>query len=274
MTNLYTRDLKFRDLTLSPLAFNLSDYGRVLFHQRTLIFVSLCLLVFFATDPSGTRDYVPLWFSALLWPTAFAVYLAFYQVLLASYSALTRHWGALRLPLPLFGAISLLPTVLLCEDAVKWISNGGYTEDVLPQMIFFFLSVQALETVFFKFIMPSVLGELKTEQPARHLIVGGERFDMQGLLHIEAREHHVHLTFENKRQLTRARLGDIVAQTRVEDGFQPHRSWWVARGSVVTPERKDGRLVLRLRDNTEVPVARTRMTDVENWLQKHVDGPR
>jgi DNA-binding LytR/AlgR family response regulator len=117
-----------------------------------------------------------------------------------------------------------------------------------------------------------VRDQLSTGEPERHLIVGGERFNLRGLLHIEAREHHVHLTFEDNRKLFRARLGDIVAQTRIEDGFQPHRSWWVARDSVITPERKGGRLILRLRDDTEVPVARTRIEEVEQWLQTHITG--
>lgn len=272
MTEAYKRNLKFWDLTLSPLSFDLLSYFRVMKHRRTLIFVSLCLLTFFAADPSSMRDVVPLWFSAILWPTAFVFYLAVYQVLFLGFSAASGRFPKLRAPLPLFGGLCLLPTVYLSEHAVHWASAGAYDRDVLSQMIFFFLSVQALETVFFKFIMPSVLDEIARDDPPRHLIVGGERFDLCGLLHIEAREHHVHLTFEHGRQRARARLGDIVAQTKAEDGFQPHRSWWVARDSIVTPERKGGRMILRLRDNTEVPVARTRMNDVQAWLQKHGDG--
>lgn len=273
MPQLYRRELKFWDLTFSPLSFDLVTYLKVLRHKRTLIFVCLSILAFFATDPSGTREIVPLWFNLVLWPAAFVVYLSFFQVVLTLFDVLSARLPWLRGPLPLFGAVSLFPTVLLCQSAVKWASAGLYDKNVLSQFIFFFLSVQALETIFFKFILPSVRDQLQTGESERHLIVGGERFDLRGLLHIEAREHHVHLTFEDRRQLARARLGDIVAQTSVEDGFQPHRSWWVARHSVVTPERRDGRLVLRLRDNTEVPVARTRITDVENWLNTYIGGP-
>jgi hypothetical protein len=272
VTELYNRDLQFWDLTLTRLSFDMSVYIRVLRHQRTLIFLNLCLLTFFAADPSSTRDIVPLWFSILLWPIAFGAYLIFYNFLLLGVSALSGKVSKLRVPLPLLGGISLLPTVYLCQAAVKWASGGLYQEDILSQLIFFFLAVQALETVFFKFIMPSVREQLTNEEPERHLIVGGERFNMRGLLHIEAREHHVHLTFENGRKLFRARLGDIVAQTRAEDGFQPHRSWWVARDSVIIPRRKGGRLFLRLRDDTEVPVARTRIEDVQQWLETHIGG--
>lgn len=265
------RDLKFRDLTFSPLSFDLHTYIRVLKHQRTLVFIGLCLLAFFAADPSSMRDVVPLWFGIVLWPTALAIYLAFYFLLFLGYSVISGRYGKLRVPLPLLGGVALIPTVCLCVEAVAWASSGAYDREILPQLVFFFLSVQALETVFFKFILPSVMADLTPEEPERQLIVGGERFDLGGLLHIEAREHHVHLTFENGRQLARARLSDIVAQTRVEDGCQPHRSWWVARDSIVSPERKDGRLILRLRDNTEVPVARTRINDVQEWLRTHTD---
>ncbi|SHH24063.1 LytTR family DNA-binding domain-containing protein [Marivita hallyeonensis] len=270
MTDLFTRELKFWDLTFSRVSFDLLTYARVLRHERTLIFISLCLLSFFATDPSGTRAYIPLWFDILLWPTAFMFYLAVYHLLLMAFSAASKRWPNLRAPLPVMGGISLLPTVFACEAAVTWISNGAYGRAILPQMIFFFLAVQALETVFFKFIMPNVRKELQRDSDARHVIVGGERLDLSGLIHVEAREHHVHLTFHDKQLMSRARLGDIVAQTRVEDGVQPHRSWWVARDPAITPERKGGRMILRLRDDTEVPVARTRVNDVQDWLQKHV----
>nr|WP_283255079.1 LytTR family DNA-binding domain-containing protein [Marivita sp. GX14005] len=108
----------------------------------------------------------------------------------------------------------------------------------------------------------------------RELIVDGERIDLTKLLHIEAREHHVQLTFEDAHKLSRARLRDIVAQTQSEDGFQPHRSWWVARDPSITPLRRDGRMYLRLRDDTEVPVARTRIEDVQRWLDTHLEKQR
>jgi DNA-binding LytR/AlgR family response regulator len=130
--------------------------------------------------------------------------------------------------------------------------------------------IQGLETVYYRFIMPSIRKEIEGEEINRHLVVGGEKVDLSKLLHIEAREHHVYMTFEDAKSQARARLSDIVAQTQDQDGMQPHRSWWIARDPAIRVERKNGRLVLRLRDDTEVPVARTRVDEVLSWLQTHV----
>ena len=185
-------------------------------------------------------------------------------------AAMTHYIPKLRIPLPVVGFLSLIPTVMLCEACVNIMSNGTFPYDFVGQLVFYFISVQGLETVFYRFIMPEARKQIGNQATGRHLIIGGEKVDVSGLLHIEAREHHVHLTFENTKSVARARLGDLVAQTQAEDGMQPHRSWWVARDPDIRAERKNGRLVLRLRDDTEVPVARTRADDVIAWLQTHV----
>ncbi|MGJ8603979.1 MAG: LytTR family DNA-binding domain-containing protein [Marivita sp.] len=248
----------------------MATYSRVLGHKRTLLFVLLCLLTFFAADPSGARSYVPLWFNVIFWPIAFSVYLLFYHLEFFVLAALSHRWPSLRMPAPVLGFIALLPTVFLCEISVTYMSGGTFPYEVASQMVFYFFSVQGLETVFFRYIMPGVREEIENEQQSRHFVVGGERIDLSGLLHIEAREHHVHMTFENATSVARARLSDIVAQAQIEDGIQPHRSWWVAKDTSIKAERKDGRMILRLRDDTEVPIARTRIDNVLDWLENNV----
>ena len=270
MKNLLNTDLKVIDLLGGHSSFSVREYNQVLMHKRTLLFVFLSLLSFFAADPSGARHYVPMWVSVLLWPNAFLMYLFFYHLGMLAFAAVSQRVTWLRLPTPLLGLICLFPTVSTCEALVNLASDSTFPYDVQEQMIFYFLSVQSLETVFFRFIMPGVRQELAKTPPTRQLIVGGEQVDLDKLLHIEAREHHVHLTFVESSARARARLSDIVAQTDMEDGVQPHRSWWVARDPAIRAERKNGRLILRLRDNTAVPVARNRADEVLDWLQTHV----
>lgn len=69
----------------------------------------------------------------------------------------------------------------------------------------------------------------------------------------------------------RARLSDIVAQTRPEDGIQPHGSWWVSRRAVGRLGKRSGREVLQLSDDSQVPVARGRVEDVRNWIETSLD---
>lgn len=269
MKNLLKTEIEIVDLLGGRTSFTIWEYTKVLGHKRTLLFVALSLLSFFAADPSGARNYVPMWVSILLWPNAFIVYLILYHIGLLAFAAASRKLQWLRLPTALLGLICLIPTVFTCEALVNLASDSTFPYSVEEQMIFYFLSVQSLETVFYRFIMPGVRQEMQSQPPSRQLIVGGEQIELDKLLHIEAREHHVHLTFEEKTARARARLSDIVAQTDMSDGVQPHRSWWVARDPAIRVERKNGRVFLRLRDNTEVPVARTRVDDVLDWLQSH-----
>ena len=270
---LFKTEIRFWDLLGGKMAFDTALFTHVLFHKRTMVFMALCVVTFFAADPSGARSYVPMWFSVIIWPIALVLYLCLYHAVLLGAAALVRSLPRLRIPSPLLSLIALCPTVALCETAADIASNGNYPQDVLSQLNFYFLAVQGLETVFFKFIMPGVRAEIRTATVARHLVVGGEKIDLRDLHHIEAREHHVHLTLTDTRKLFRARLSDLVAQTQPEDGIQPHRSWWVARDQVVTPERSNGRMTLRLRDDTVVPVARTRLGDVQDWISRHLDQP-
>ncbi|EEX14201.1 response regulator receiver protein [Citreicella sp. SE45] len=65
----------------------------------------------------------------------------------------------------------------------------------------------------------------------------------------------------------RARLSDIVAQTRPEDGIQPHGSWWVSRRAMRRLGKRSGREALQLSDDSQVPVARGRVEDVRDWIE-------
>ncbi|NIY99237.1 hypothetical protein HC022_24400 [Salipiger sp. HF18] len=63
----------------------------------------------------------------------------------------------------------------------------------------------------------------------------------------------------------------MVAQTRPEDGIQPHRSWWVSRRTVGRLGTRSGREVLQLSDDSQVSVARGRVEDVRDWIETYLD---
>lgn len=270
VSNLLGTELRFWDLLGERMSFSLRVYLRALAHNRTILFTFLCMIAFIAADPSSARAFVPVWFAVGFWPVLFAFYLTVMILCLFGVAALARAIPNLRVPIPVIGFVALIPTVVLCESCLHYASNGTLVPDFVGKLFIFFFMVQGLETIYFRFILPDIRKELAAEEPSRHLVIGGEKVELTKLLHIEAREHHVHMTFEDAKSRARARLSDIVAQTQDTDGMQPHRSWWIARDPAIRVERKNGRVVLRLRDDTEVPVARTRVDEVLSWLQTHV----
>ncbi|MCA0995688.1 LytTR family DNA-binding domain-containing protein [Alloyangia pacifica] len=114
---------------------------------------------------------------------------------------------------------------------------------------------------------PAATDPNQAASASRILLIGSQPVAMDDLICLEARQHHVLARHSGGTLSQRARLSDIVAQTRPDEGLQPHRSWWVATHALCQLERQDGKPVLRLTDGTLVPVARGRMGDVERWLE-------
>lgn len=276
-----TRQLRFWDPLGERQEFALVNFGRAMVHRKFLVFCGLFLLLFFATDPSGNRAYVPLWVSASIWPISYVMYMSLYAVLLGLQSLATAFWTSLRVPTSLICFVVLIPAVYVIEFVyLDAMSGGTYPQNMRGNLLFYFLAAQVSEAVFYKFIFPGMResigltpAEADTESEDRHVIIGGERVRLSDIHYIEAREHHVHITFATSETRVRARLRDVVAQTSEDDGIQTHRSWWVARHAVKGLQEKPKKSTLELTDGRSVPVARTRIRDVREWTDTNVRTP-
>lgn len=76
------------------------------------------------------------------------------------------------------------------------------------------------------------------------------------LVSITVRDHYVDVRTSAGSSSLLMRLADAVAETEGADGAQVHRSHWVAWPAVLGAERQAGKLCLRLRDGTRIPVSR------------------
>ncbi len=85
----------------------------------------------------------------------------------------------------------------------------------------------------------------------------------QGLLAIQAQEHYISVHTASGSELILYRFGDALKELAEVPGLQVHRSFWVADGSVISYERKNSQLFLKLRNGLEVPVSRSFVRDVE-----------
>lgn len=77
------------------------------------------------------------------------------------------------------------------------------------------------------------------------------------LIAVEAEDHYLRVRTEAGSDLVLMRFGDALDALVDCDGFQTHRSWWVARGAVETARWKAGRGELVLSDGAVAPVSRT-----------------
>jgi DNA-binding LytR/AlgR family response regulator len=77
------------------------------------------------------------------------------------------------------------------------------------------------------------------------------------LIHISVEDHYSRIRTTRGSELVLLRFADAIREAAGADGLQVHRSHWVARDSVEGFRHVGGKLLLVLKDGTEVPVSRT-----------------
>jgi hypothetical protein len=86
---------------------------------------------------------------------------------------------------------------------------------------------------------------------------------------LQAEDHYLRVHFQSSQStLILMRLSDAIAELPADLGAQTHRSWWVAKDSVRSVVKADGRATLTVGDGIEVPVSRSFYKALGNkgWL--------
>lgn len=86
------------------------------------------------------------------------------------------------------------------------------------------------------------------------------------ILALEADDHYVRVHTLHGSALILMRLADAAALIDPRLGLRVHRSWWVAKDAVRALERTPGRAIVRLVDDTEVPISRTYLSAARTVL--------
>ncbi len=74
---------------------------------------------------------------------------------------------------------------------------------------------------------------------------------------LSSEDHYLRVYTNLGEELILMRLADAVRELDGAPGVQVHRSWWVAKAGVSDARRDNGKLVLVLKNGTDVPVSRT-----------------
>lgn len=88
------------------------------------------------------------------------------------------------------------------------------------------------------------------------------------IIALEADDHYVRVHTLHGTALILMRLADAAALIDSRLGLRVHRSWWVAKDGVRALERTPGRTIVRLVDDTEIPVGRTYMPAAREFLKE------
>nr|WP_321439896.1 LytTR family DNA-binding domain-containing protein [uncultured Hyphomonas sp.] len=83
------------------------------------------------------------------------------------------------------------------------------------------------------------------------------KFRQAELWAVSSEDHYLRVYTNLGEELILMRLADAVRELDSAAGVQVHRSWWVAKDGVSETRRDNGKLVLVLKNGTDVPVSRT-----------------
>ena len=86
------------------------------------------------------------------------------------------------------------------------------------------------------------------------------------LLHLQMEDHYLRATTVNGSDLILMRFRDALQELSDFDGFQVHRSWWVARNAVTKLSRQGRKIELLMMDGTRVPVSAAFRKTAEDLL--------
>lgn len=89
------------------------------------------------------------------------------------------------------------------------------------------------------------------------------------ILRLSAEDHYTLTVTSRGRELILIRFSDALSELGDTTGTQIHRSHWIARSGFEALVTKDGKLLARLKDGTELPVSRSFAGEVKakvaNW---------
>ena len=88
------------------------------------------------------------------------------------------------------------------------------------------------------------------------------------LLAVEAEDHYLRVHTDAGDELITLRFSDALHELGDLDGYQTHRSWWVAAGAIEAVRWRRGRGELRLASGLTAPVSRTYTATLkrEGWF--------
>ncbi len=103
----------------------------------------------------------------------------------------------------------------------------------------------------------------QSDQPPR--ILDRLPFEKRGaLLSLTVEDHYVRVTTTKGTEVILMRLRDAILETAPTDGFQVHRSHWVANDAIAALQRDGDRTVLKLRNDDLVPVSRRYLSTLKD----------
>ncbi len=244
----------------------------------TYVFWALIISVLVLLDLHGFAERVSL--MALV---AYTTSLAIFTFVLYYYASvigikLSQRYRRFFLVFPVVGFVAVtIATYALELGMSAYFGSGMSFENAAQKLPVNFILTLVLETFFLTFVMPTAIKTSKKEAKRQQagaksacttITIAGKTYYCKDLISISSQDHYVRIRTKDGEDLVRARLSDLIGNLSCQNGIQPHRSHWVPLGAVAGVVSSGGQKTLKLHDGSELPIARGRIGDVQEWLEK------
>ncbi len=273
------RGMPFYDVLWRKRHLTTRELHKVYANYYSYVFWAMVILLLILLDLHGFAEKVSL--TALTVYTVSIIVMTFsiyYFISLAGIK-LSQKFDRFFVIFPLVGFCAVTISTYVVEIGMSGYFGGGMsTEHAFEKLPANIILNIVLETLYLTFVIPVALNSHGASPKiaknysdgagtiCKSIIVSGHTFKCAELVSASSQDHYIIVKTENNETLIRARLSDIIAQLNCRNGIQPHRSHWVARESVVGIESVEGHKRLKMTDGSIIPIARGRITDVQEWL--------
>lgn len=234
-----------------------------------LFWLSICgvSILLGLVGPFGTYENLPLPARLAYWASiATVTYLAGVSCVMLLSRLLPSRQAPGPLAYGLYGAVAGIPVAL-----IVWLINlGVFTAShriPLAELAGYTVAISAVISALFAVIFERIArtapldGTADTAAqaaPAPPPILKRLPHNLRGRLsHLSMQDHYVDVRTEHGGALVLMRLADAITETGGVEGLQIHRSHWVATDMVDAGVQVGGRLMLKMKDGTMLPVSRS-----------------
>lgn len=269
----FCREVVLRDVFFGKFTLSISRYVKLLARPTGLIFLVLCGAMLFAGDPNDVRAIHGAPFAVFIWTTSLLAYTSVVFLIIGLLAMLQSALPRLPLYTPITSALGLLAVFIFARGLIVLFTGMENREGVFPLYFNVLVTGLTLETLFIRFVLQNAGHDTEGEEDEapRLLNIGDRSLPLSRVHYLHAQEHYIRIGLPNDTIMIRGRMRDALAQVDETDGFQPHRSWWISAAAQPRLIQANGKQQVRLRDETEVPVAKARAADIQRWLDHNKD---
>lgn len=257
------------------LSFTLRELQLFIRSWRFWATFSLVVLIFAVSGPYGTSERMTFGVRLGYWLIVHAVTWTIAICLAVTAEVLLRRWLDRMLVRMMIGALTAALPIGFALGVIDYAFTGIWTEMnngfhralvALPLCaLFCLLSYVAMQRQIAELPAPLTAPALAApagQSGAPDILARLKPQNRGGLVRLSVADHYTKVVTTRGRELVLLRFADALKELGETPGLQVHRSHWVADAHVEKLKRDNGRLLVVMKDGTEIPVSRPNLETV------------